>query len=129
MATGSATSTCICANFGVDSSSRFPFIARTHRHTESQMQLLTLSTARRRGNCCAQLQGEVLSTATITCTSKTRQRDVDSSYPDIHESIPITVAFRRLCSPVSLCLSFCACLYRCMHARVSRCRDAHYDVV
>ena len=36
------------ANFGVDSSSRLPFIARTHRHTKSQTPLITVPTHRLR---------------------------------------------------------------------------------
>jgi len=33
-------------DLGVDSSSRIPFRARTHRHTESQTQLIALATTR-----------------------------------------------------------------------------------
>jgi len=30
---------CVCTNFGVDSSSRFPFRVRTHKQTDCQLKL------------------------------------------------------------------------------------------
>jgi len=37
---------CMSTKFGVDSSSRLPFTAWTHRHTQSQTSLITLPTSR-----------------------------------------------------------------------------------